>query len=208
MARICNFPISETERCRQPVADDRPNCGRHHCEISADQLGWRSTVYEKDGELHVWAGNKPDGLYCLIHSDPAYQTLYQVAGQTPPYCLNRTVAWEDEYGDLHRDDGPAFIEPDGTQRWFQRGKLHREDGPAMVMPNGAQAWLQHGKLHRDDGPAEIWPGGTQYWYWHGRPHRDDGPAMIWPNGTRKWYWHGEEVTEEEHARLREQSLGI
>ena len=183
MARICNFPISETERCRQPVADERPNCGRHHCEISADQLGWRSTVYEKDGELHVWAG-KPGGPYCLIHSDPAYQTLYQVAGQTPPCCLNRTVAWEDEYGDLHRDDGPALIEPDGTQRWFQRGKLHREDGPAVVMPNGAQAWLQRGELHRDDGPAETWPGGTQC-----------------------WYWHGQQVPEEEHAKLREQSGG-
>ena len=49
--------------------------------------------------------------------------------------------------------------------------------------------------------------GTLEWWWHDEVHREDGPAVIWPGGKRDWYWHGEAVTEQEHARLREQSGG-
>ena len=177
MTRTCNFPISETRRCRQPIADDRPNCGRHSTNLSADQFGQNPTAYRKGGELHVWAG-EPDDVYCLIHSDPAYQVLYQLSGETPPCCLKDIARHMDEHGRLHRDDGPAQIWPDGSQYWYQ-----------------------HGNLHRDDGPAWIWPHGKQQWYQHGMRHREDGPAVIEPNGTQQWFWYGKEVIEEEHAKL-------
>ncbi len=160
MTRICNFPIGKKKRCKQPVADGKPNCGRHSTELSAEQLGQNPTVYEKDDELHVWAG-EPDNVYCLIHSDPAHQVLYQLSGERPPCCLRREVRHKD------RDS----------------------------------------RLHRDDGPAVIWTDGTQEWWWHGGLHRDDGPAWIFSDGKQKWYWHGEEVTEEEHAKLRQQPSG-
>ncbi len=227
MTKICNFPISEKKRCTQPVAGDKPNCGRHRINLSADQLGQNSTVYEKGGELHIWAG-RPNDVYCLIHNDPAYQALCQMAGEIQPCCLNRAVGYWYQDGELHRDDGPAIIEPDGTQHWYQHGELHRDDGPARIWLDGKQHWYQHGKLHRDDGPAIIESNGTQIWYQHGEWHRDDGPAAIWPSGTKAWYqynelhrddgpavieadgtqswhWHNEEVTEEEYARLRKQS---
>ncbi len=185
MARVCNFPISENKRCKQPIADGKPNCGRHKTNLSAEQLGQSPTVYKKDNRLHVWAGD-PDGLYCLIHGDPAYQVLCQLTGETLPCCLKKDVIWRDEHGLQHRDDGPARI-------W----------------PNGMQEWWQHGELHRgDDNPAMIESGGTRVWYQHGECHRDDGPAAIWSDGTQFWYWHGRMVTEEEHARLRKRSLGI
>ncbi len=229
MTRVCNFPISKTKRCKQPVTDDKPNCGRHRIDLSADQLGQNPTIYEKDDELHIWEG-EPDDIYCLIHSDPAYQTLYQLAGETPPCCLRESIEWKDEYGIPHRDDGPATIEPDGAQHWYQHGWLHRDDGPAVIEADGTQMWYQHGKLHRDDGPARIWSNGMQewwlrgklhrdgapavittrgdqIWYQHGKRHRDNGPVLIRPDGTQYWYWHGKEVTKEEHARLREQSQG-
>ncbi len=183
MTRICNFPTTRGKRCKQPITDDRPNCGRHECEIPSEQLGQGSTVYRKNGELHVWAG-KPDDVYCLIHSDPVYQVLYQVAGEVPPCCLDWFTVRKDENGKWHRDDGPAAIWPDGTQQWYQHGKHHRENGPAKIWPDGSQEWWQHNELHRDDGPAKIEADGTQHWFWHG-----------------KW------VTKEEHARLREQSRG-
>ncbi len=230
MSKICNFPISQIKRCKQPMADDRPNCGRHKTNLPVDHIGQDPITYRKNGELHVWAG-EPDGLYCLIHRDPAYQTLCQLAGEKVPYCLNRTVKWTDGRGKLHRDDGPALIRLDGTQEWwqndkqhredgpaiirpngveewFQRGDLHRDDGPAVTWPDGAEEWYQHGKLHRDDGPAEIYANGSQFWYQCGERHREDGPAEVRPDGTQKWYWHGQEVTEEEHAELREQSGGV
>ncbi len=252
MTRICNFPISKSKRCKQPIADDKPNCGRHHCEVSADQLGQEPTVYQKDDELHVWA-SEPDSPYCLIHNDTAYQVLYQVAGETPPCCLQKDMKWRDKRGQYHRDDGPAIIEVDGTQHWYQhgeihrddgparvelngsqkwlyRGQLHRDDGPAVISPDGYQAWYQNGECHRDDGPAVIKSDGTRWWYqhdkrhrddgpaimradgaqlwfWHGDLHREDGPAIIEADGTQYWWWYSGQVTEEEHAKLREQSRG-
>ncbi len=253
MTKVCNFPISETKRCTQPIADNKPNCGRHKIDLSANQLGQNPTVYRKDGELHVWAGD-PDGLYCLIHNESAHHILCQLAGQTPQCCLIENVEWRDEHGELHRDDGPAMIKTDGTQQWYQHGLLHRDDGPAVIYANGAQEWYQRDEWHRDDGPARIhsdgaqtwyWRNrlhredgpaiigadGTQRWYWRGRRHRSGGPAVIWangtqewyqhdqlnrddgpaivrPDGTQEWYWYGEEITEQEHASLREQSRGV
>ena len=189
MTRTCNFPISKNKRCKQPVADDKPNCGRHSTELSADQLGQSPTVYQKNGELHVWAGD-PDGPYCLIHSDPAYQVLYQLAGEVLPCCLQKNVEWKDEDGRLHREDGPAVIGADGAQSWYQYGEQHRDDGPALTRPDGTQGWYQYDKKHRDDGPAWIWPDGRQEWWQHDEHHRGDGPAVVWPDGRQEWYQHG------------------
>ena len=47
------------------------------------------------------------------------------------------------------------------------GQLHREDGPAVIYPDGRQEWYRNGHLHRDNGPAAIYPDGTQYWYRNG-----------------------------------------
>ncbi len=224
MTRICSFPISDNKHCTQPVADDKPNCGRHRCEISTDQLGQSPTIYEKDNELHVWAG-EPDGIYCLIHGDPVYQTLCQLAGEVPPCCLIKEARWEDKrgrlhredgpalinvdgtqewqrHGELHRDDGPVVVKLDGTQGWYQRGYLHRDDGPAVVETDGTQTWYQRGKLHRDGGPAIVKLNGAQVWYQHGERHRGDGPAVIGENGEQEWWWRGYRVTEEQFAELQ------
>ncbi len=198
MTRICNFPISKTKRCRHMVADSKPNCGRHRADLSADQLGQNPTVYQKDGKFHIWA-DEPNDVYCLIHSEPAYKTLYQVAGEVQPCCLRETIRWEDGCGALHRDDGPATIWLDGTQSWWQHGILGRDDGPAIIYLDGRQQWYQHNMLHRDDGPAATYPDGARQWWYHGRLHREDGPAWIDPDGTQHWYWQGTKVTEEEHA---------
>ena len=184
MTRICNFPISSNKHCKQPIVGGKPNCGRHKTNLSADQLGQNPTAYKKDSRLHVWAG-EPDGPYCLIHSDPAYQVLCQLAGETLPCCLKKDAIWRDEHGLRHRDDGPARIWPSGTQEWWQHGELHREDGPAVIEADG-----------------------TQRWYRRNERHREDGPAVIWSNDTQLWYWHDRLVTEEEHAKLRKPSLGV
>lgn len=206
MTKICNFPISNNKRCTQPISNSKPNCGRHKTDLSAQQLGRNPTAYEKDGELHVWAG-VPDGLYCLIHDDPEYQMIYQLVEETAPCCLNHDVYRHDEQGRPHCDDGPAIVAPDGTQYWCQHGKLHRDNGPAVVWLNGAQAWFWHDEKHRDDGPAAIFADGAQIWFQHNELHREDGPTFIAPDGTQHWYWHGEEITKKEHAKLRKQSRG-
>jgi len=71
-------------------------------------------------------------------------------------------------GQLHRDDGPAIIWPDGRQHWYRDGLLHREDGPAIIYPEGGQHWYQNGNIHRDDGPAVIYADGRRFWYYYGK----------------------------------------
>ena len=70
-------------------------------------------------------------------------------------------------GQLHRDDGPAIIDSDGVEYWFQNDKQHRVGGPAIVHPCGTEFWLQHALLHREDGPAVIWFSGSKEWYLYG-----------------------------------------
>ena len=53
----------------------------------------------------------------------------------------------DSNGDLHRDNGPAIVYPDGTQYWYRNGQLHRDNGPAEVYPNGTQFWYRNGIYH-------------------------------------------------------------
>ena len=90
------------------------------------------------------------------------------------------------------------VSSEGTHRWYLNDELHREDGPAVIYPNGCQEWFFHNKLHRKDGPAVIWSNGYQEWYLNGRLHRKDGPAIISHNGEKYWwYLHGVRVSPEE-----------
>ncbi len=52
----------------------------------------------------------------------------------------------------------------GSVSYLRGGALHREDGPAHIDPSGAQTWLQHDREHRDSGPAVIFSNGVhEYW---------------------------------------------
>ena len=45
---------------------------------------------------------------------------------------------------LHREDGPAYTDRDGTKMWYINGKCHREDGPAIIFTDGKVNWyLNH-----------------------------------------------------------------
>ena len=66
---------------------------------------------------------------------------------------NGNKIWENKNGELHRLDGPAYEDLNGTKEWHQNGKLHRLDGPAIEGTNGDKRWYQNGRLHRSDGPA-------------------------------------------------------
>jgi len=54
--------------------------------------------------------------------------------------------------------------PDGTKEWHNaRGERHRLDGPARIDADGSQSWWQDGKLHRTGGPAYLAADGTKLW---------------------------------------------
>ena len=56
----------------------------------------------------------------------------------------------------------------GNKSWYLYGELHREDGPAFEGVNGNKEWHINGKPHREDGPAIEWFNGSKYWYYHGK----------------------------------------
>ena len=62
-------------------------------------------------------------------------------------------------GERHRDDGPAYTEPDGTEAWWSNGVLHRTDGPAASWPDGRLQWWENGERK----PPEVEAALTMMW---------------------------------------------
>ena len=60
---------------------------------------------------------------------------------------NGTKHWflNDEFGEMHREDGPAIERANGDKMWFLNGEVHREDGPAFDYANGAKEWFLNGE---------------------------------------------------------------
>jgi len=65
---------------------------------------------------------------------------------------------------LHREDGPALIESDGSTFWYRYGLCHRVGAPAIEISNGRKEWFLYGKRHREDGPAVIDAYGNKRWF--------------------------------------------
>ena len=52
------------------------------------------------------------------------------------------ITYYDKDGINSRVGGPAnIVIRDGYESWYQDGKLHREDGPAIILPNGTEKWI-------------------------------------------------------------------
>ena len=80
-----------------------------------------------------------------------------------------TRRYRNAAGQLHREEGPAIVYNDGTEKWYQNGKLHREDGPAVTYKHGPKIWFKHGKRHRTDGPAAEYHNGGTIWFLDDKP---------------------------------------
>lgn len=132
--------------------------------------------------------------------------------------------WFDENGRPHREDGPALLIKDATDKvleeeWKQHGVFHRDDGPAETKAEAdgtrKQLWYRHGAQHNDSGPAYVATvaDGTRIkeaWKKNGGLHREDGPASITIyNGirTEAWYHHGLLHNENGPAYIRKAADG-
>ena len=56
-----------------------------------------------------------------------------------------------------------YTTSDGSIYWHNNFNIHREDGPAIISPNGQEEWVINGKRHRVDGPAILSPGCNEWW---------------------------------------------
>jgi len=51
-------------------------------------------------------------------------------------------------GQIHNDNGPAYITAAGSEFWYKFGKKHREDGPAVIYTNDAtEYWIDGEKVN-------------------------------------------------------------
>jgi hypothetical protein len=74
----------------------------------------------------------------------------------PVIDKNGTKRWFNSKGELHRLDGPAYEEPDGTKRWFKEGRRHRLDGPAVDRSDGFKFWWVDGQnVTEEEYPAAV-----------------------------------------------------
>lgn len=60
------------------------------------------------------------------------------------YEIDGYVCWF-QYGVVHREDGPAFIDRFGRKEWYANGNRHRIDGPAVEYGNGYNEWWVGGQ---------------------------------------------------------------
>lgn len=101
------------------------------------------------------------------------------------------------------------IGSDGVIRYYKDGNVHREDGPSFIFPNGDQNWHQNNFLHREDGPAIIRREYNEWWI-HGNIHREDGPALEWIDNEHKdknmWYINGVQLTETQFLEWKIKNL--
>ena len=180
-------------------------------------LSAREDYYYED-KLHR------DGDYPAVISDGGKYKIYYKhnimtrEGDKPSKYSYGEVTYTNSKGQIHRENGPAIIMADGTEKWFFNNKLHRDgdkpaiynkdmtivkyykngdchrdgDMPAIFDKDGSTYYYKNGKLHRDgDNPAIIGGNGTQSYYKDNQLHRDgDKPAIISANGLKIYYING------------------
>lgn len=70
--------------------------------------------------------------------------------------VNETTFIFNDDGVWHCESGPA-VYGKSYQAWYVNGLLHRLDGPAITNSDGSTMWYRDNKLHCESGPAASWP---------------------------------------------------
>lgn len=81
--------------------------------------------------------------------------------------------------------------------YLEYGNTHRNGGPAILYEDGELIWIKYGKFHRDDAPAIVWDNDEE-WYKNGLRHRIDGPALIWDTGKEEYWINGKQYTKKKY----------
>jgi len=93
-------------------------------------------------KLHTDAKNKLDGYANM--NDLAYSSIKKV-------WPDGDIEYRNVFGQLNRQDGPAWIATGGTEHWFKNGKRHRENGPAVTWANGnTEYWINDKRVTNNE----------------------------------------------------------
>jgi len=157
----------------------------------------------------------------------------------------KTIKLKIGYDNVPSDyTGIIVWEKDGSRWWYKNGNLHREDGPAYIDSSGYEEWWLNGKNYfsesewkkeleklkkkspikkkiekkidskvlklnskKDSIPENYtgiikWDYGNIEHYENGNLHREDGPAYIDSSGYKEWWLHGRAFDSESEWKKR------
>jgi hypothetical protein len=122
--------------------------------------------------------------------------------------ISDTQEWY-QFDKLHREnDLPAIVYSDGCKSWYWRGELHRDDGPAYIGKYSRQ-WYRHDIPYRsDDKPTCEYTDGRMHWRNEkNRLHRSGGlPAVVYPDGTSERWIRGKRIMNPYCMKLRDSTV--
>lgn len=103
-----------------------------------------------------------------------------------------SMCFTDADGEVHRVDGPALEDKEGTLGWYTHGRLHRVDGPAITASDGRGSWYKDGVLHRTDVCVmeHVDSKGVRQWSFYGVHesflYRFGSPPAVLGDGSVLW----------------------
>jgi len=96
---------------------------------------------------------------------------------------------------MNKETLTVYTDKDGTIRYYNAsGQLHHQNGPAVVHPDGDKYYYINGQLHNPDGPAVVFADGYKAYYINDQRHNPDGPAILYADGSKGYYINGKELT--------------
>ena len=92
------------------------------------------------------------------------------------YSLDNKFIGEDDF--LTENFTGIVRHANNSRAWYANGKLHRLDGPAWEQLDGSKFWYINGKQHRLDGPAVEWPDGEKQWFVDGKQVTEEQCKLL------------------------------
>jgi hypothetical protein len=106
-----------------------------------------------------------------LYSDPDNSSYNYVTLTGLEYTTHEWRDGNNKY-QLHRENGPAVIHPDGSYEWFLNGKRHRIGGPAVMLYEKGQehygtyapmsSYWVHGFCYSEEEYYEFYPKPCRY----------------------------------------------
>lgn len=129
-----------------------------------DAIGLVARDYSDVHRAYVW-DTTTSNEECEQFEAKIKDSLYE--------CLSELEDREEEEDEDEDDDFPGVIEH------RLNGELHREDGPAIIWPNGSEFWFLNGVEHREDGPAKTFTdSGAMMWFLNGELQRIEFNGQV------------------------------
>lgn len=103
----------------------------------------------------------------------------------------------ESYSDIPKDfTGICKVADSGNIYHLKDGKPHNENGPAFVNKNGSKFWYIDGFKHREDGPAAEYSNVQKDWYYKNKRY-----GVNFQFTVKSWKEKVEQLKREEELEI-------